>query len=352
MNLSTQRNSSIELLRIICIVMIIVLHSIGFNQCCPGVSGSILGALGNCSVTTFILISGYFGVTNNPKKIFRLRNIASFYILGAIFLKYLMGDGITPNAVFSGIFPAISGKYWFLTSYIVLLILSPYINQLITSLENETFSILVVIILFILYLIPTFLKHDLVHDGGKGILQMIGIYIIGRYISVHHLGEKAKTKWLLLSLACIIFCIVGLNRLQQIAGLSAYFNARGLNYNFDADNSIFILMASFCIFSLFIRKSFSNKTINKIAGSVFAVYIMEWYARPLLLQYVDIPALSSAIQPIAIIGFAIVIFLICAAIDQLRMYATFRLERGFESFEYASFEKAKESFNRILKHCP
>ena len=105
-----KRNSSIELLRLLCILMIIVLHSIGFNHSCTGAFGAVLGVIGNCSVTTFVLISGYYGIKRDFRKIFRLRNVASFYILGAVVIELLMGRSNSFGNVFSGVSPVVSEK--------------------------------------------------------------------------------------------------------------------------------------------------------------------------------------------------------------------------------------------------
>lgn len=61
-HMAATRNSSIELLRIICIGIIIMMHAITHNNCCDGLWGDVLTAVGDCGVTTFVLISGYFGI--------------------------------------------------------------------------------------------------------------------------------------------------------------------------------------------------------------------------------------------------------------------------------------------------
>lgn len=342
------RNSSIELLRILCVLMIIVLHSIGINNSCAGVFGSVLGVIGNCSVTTFVLISGYYGIRRNFRKIFRLRNVASFYVLAAIVIELLMGRANSFGVIFSGVFPIISGKYWFLSAYVVLILLAPYINQLILRLNHYQFTTLIFVLVFVFYFIPTFFKHSIVPDGGKGVANMISVYFIGRYLAIMGLHKETKSLTLILTFIATVACIVGLNWIQQMLGLTDYFNARHLVSHFDADSSLFILVASICVLLLFHRRTFYNKLINRIAVSVFSVYVLEWYVRPFLFQYIDISNMKRFFQPMCTICFALGVFLVCLGIDQLRLLTTRWLERRFENFECFLFDKAKTFLKRRI----
>lgn len=350
--MAKKRDTNIELLRILCIIMIILLHAIGFNHCCIGISGTILGCIGNCGVTIFILISGYYGIRFNPQKLFHLRNIASLYLLIALLFELYTHRPVSGNNIFSVFFPIISGKYWFLTCYSLLVILSPYINHLLNVLSHNTLKTLTFTLILLFFGIPTFFKHDFLFADGKNIICMISVYIFGRYIAQAQISERCRTAPLLITFFVAISTIVLLGYLHQITGFTQSLSANHLVYHLAADNSILILIASASLFLLFSRIHFHNKVINQIAQSVFAVYIMEWFARPFLLQYINISSLNPFIRPLATIGFAIVIFTLCATIDQFRMLITSNIERRFESFECALFEKAKNKTKLILQRCP
>ena len=345
--MSQTRNSSIELLRMLCITMIIVLHAVEHNHCCDGVSGALLSAIGNCGVTIFVLITGYYGLSFNPHKLFHLRNIASFYLLCALLLELYMGSPVSGNNIFSVIFPVISGKYWFLTSYVLLIIFSPYINRLLETLSNNRFKILVIVLILVFYIIPSFLKHYIGGDG-KNIIYMASVYIMGRYIARVKFAENVKkTSLSTIFIACITVIVV-LDYLKKNIGISDYLLASHLIHKLDGDNSIFILIASTSLFLLFSRLTFHNVVINQIAKSVFAIYILEWLARPFLLQYLNLTLLNIYLQPIATIGFSIGVYLLCGGIDQLRLLTTSRIADWFESVEIRLFEKAKGVVCKLL----
>lgn len=78
-----KRQTNIELLRIICILMIVSMHICGEIFSTQNVlnKGIILAvnSIGNAGVTLFILISGYFGISFNVRKLFNLLVVTCFY---------------------------------------------------------------------------------------------------------------------------------------------------------------------------------------------------------------------------------------------------------------------------------
>lgn len=100
-----QRNSSIELLRIMCMIFIVGLHVIGFGVNVPYSTGSPLGgadymwckALGtifSTAVDTFVLISGYFAIRLKPRKIAKIWMMVLSYSYSVFIIKYLRGGGM------------------------------------------------------------------------------------------------------------------------------------------------------------------------------------------------------------------------------------------------------------------
>lgn len=77
-----QRNSTIELLRVLCILMIVFMHLVGiWWDFCDNLFDKefiiFVNSLCNCAVTIFMLISGYYGIRFNLKKNNPIRNDGS-----------------------------------------------------------------------------------------------------------------------------------------------------------------------------------------------------------------------------------------------------------------------------------
>lgn len=82
----TERHNGIELLRIISIIGIICMHTFGaIYTVAEGhalIFGVFINSLFNIGVTCFALISGYFGIRRDFKKIINLELMVLFYSIG------------------------------------------------------------------------------------------------------------------------------------------------------------------------------------------------------------------------------------------------------------------------------
>lgn len=84
-----QRNSSFELIRILCIFFVVFWHSIGpyTNDLSTGnlVGSSFVNTLTNNTNLLFMMVSGYFGIRFNLEKLIKLDIAIIFYDLLHLF---------------------------------------------------------------------------------------------------------------------------------------------------------------------------------------------------------------------------------------------------------------------------
>ena len=57
--------------------------------------------------------------------------------------------------------PATSNTWWFCTSYLIVLLLSPFLNKICDSISQRQFQYLLAVLLAVYSLSPTFLMHSL-----------------------------------------------------------------------------------------------------------------------------------------------------------------------------------------------
>lgn len=103
--------------------------------------------------------------------------------------------------------PFSHSAYWFITDYILLMILSPFLNRLIKSLTKEKFVGLLILVLVIWSIIPTFIgiKSFDIND----LVWFVVLYIIGTFIRLHIDIPKLKIKKTVIGIICVInysFC--------------------------------------------------------------------------------------------------------------------------------------------------
>ena len=151
-----QRNSSIEMLRILAMMGIVLLH---YNDGRAFVYAQdnetsvlflfYLESISICSVNLFILISGFFLSGTNKRDLIKPLELlaqVSIFSVGFYVVRVLMGhDSFTVTSLFTAFVP----NSYFVIFYVILYVISPYINRLLQSMnqkQNRRFLIIITII--------------------------------------------------------------------------------------------------------------------------------------------------------------------------------------------------------------
>lgn len=148
-----------------------------------------------------------------------------------------------------------------MTSYMLLLIFSKYINILPEKLDRRSFRNFVFLLFIVFSAAPTFLKAHVMGDGGKGFANILLAYYVGRYIRFYKPNKPVK-QYIIYGGFSLAICIV-LNHLLSIlkGGVALY-------APFARDCSVFILVASICIFSVFQQLNINSVIVNRLSRCV------------------------------------------------------------------------------------
>ena len=193
---SNLRDSNIELLRIILMTMILLSHLITHGKydfpddtISLSIQDSAILSLTRYHVNTFILISGFFGITLKFRKIFSFIILIYFWtIVGAIMDLIIWGNESITNIVAALINPFMSG--WFIIQYFALMLYAPLLNKGLSELSTRKFTyLLMVYLLFVYGVFPSILSASSPHT-----FQFIAMYLIGRYINRNQ-DYIYKVKW-------------------------------------------------------------------------------------------------------------------------------------------------------------
>lgn len=149
-----KRCSNIEALRIISMLMILMLHLLNYGRLLE--KSNVLTAKEFCiwflealcfvAVNCYVIIGGYFLVDSNfkIKRILKIWSETLFYsILIYSIFYFTIYQEKTVKETLINFFPVFLRNYWFVTVYIVLLILSPFLNKLINSLSQKQYTYLI-----------------------------------------------------------------------------------------------------------------------------------------------------------------------------------------------------------------
>ncbi|MBP3300558.1 MAG: acyltransferase [Clostridia bacterium] len=313
------RDSNIELLRVLASIGVILLHYNGvvaFNHVIPGTVNEYIlqgaEALFISAVNLFLLISGYFSCTSNRRKAVKVFELflqvsvlaTAWYLISSLALYN------TPVTAL-GIVKALIPNSYFVTIYLAVYILSPYINRAVEKLNREKFRALLVICFILFSLLPTVL--DLLaeyghffpglypvsmgaSDYGYTFVQFAFMYLIGAYLRRFG-SETSGKRWVWLGVFLLSFAAVFFWQFLTPRVARSYCNPL-----------VILLVVS--VFSLFRTVSIRSRVINLLAKGAFTCFLVH----ALFLDYIGIPRFVNG-DPLLLLGHMLLsslgIFLIC-----------------------------------------
>lgn len=263
-------------------------------------------------VNCFVLISSYFLINAQFKaqRIVRITVETLFYtvVLTVIcFFLFNKNGEITVYDVIKSFYILGPTKYnyWFISKFIALLALQPFLSKLAMSFTKKQYQLfLCVLILINTELIGGFPFGEL-YGGGFTLMWFICLFFTGGYLRLH-LESHSMKFWLFLT---IFFTLVkAMIRYMELT------NIISLNYN-----SIITYGLAISVFMLFksIRISKINSLVKFLSPNILGVYLIHEHGLKSLYRNELMYHLSD--NKIAyLIMWSIIIFFICICIDKLR----------------------------------
>lgn len=356
----SKRNVGLDCLKIIAMLMIVFIHVIGkgmFRYEANNVEfykiALFIRIFCIVAVNCYVLITGYFQIESkfNTKKIINIWGKVLFYSISIYIMLLLLGQvNFNIKDVIKSIFPILTNEYWFVNCYLLLYILSPFINKMINQLDKKEFKKLLIILLVVFSIFPSVLPVSFTMDNtrGYGIIWFIVLYLIGAYIRLY--GNACyKNRNNLLTFFLISIVSYGLVILVQYICNKLHFldmSERIYNYNFFT-----IFLASVFLFLFFkninIKSLKVTNLVSKIVPLTFGVYII--HEQVVLRNYLYLNILhlndfwNKITQFIIIPSTAIVIFLICLVIEKIT-------KNTIQKFICNKLEKIYLAINKRVKN--
>ncbi|MCQ2440645.1 MAG: acyltransferase [Clostridia bacterium] len=354
------RNSNLEILRIISMLLIVAhhfaVHGFKIEETPISVNHYLLHIFesgGKLGVSCFILISGYFMCRSKftLNKLIKIISEVLFYSLVIVLIFYKTFS----SANFVGklflfirtMFPIGNGAYWFMTDFIVLMLISPLLNK---ALHTDRITVKRTILTFFIIwsVMPSLIG---VSYGFNELGWFVVLYFIAGYIREYgsFSNEKPLKNFMLSSLILImaIFAKIVCCRLNNM-GIGFFEN---YGYIFLNLNSPFILISAIELFVGFLKlKPYSSKIINIISSATFGVYlihdnnIVRPYLWERLLRVENL--FNSKLFVIYAVIDILAVYIVCTLIDLIRQ-AT--VEKIYLKVVYKNTESIKNNALRILQ---
>lgn len=268
----TQRDSNVELLRVVAMTMIIALHQVVASNALANLTGGSMnyylthGVESVCisAVNCFVLISGYFMIeaTEAPlKKCMHLLIDVAFWGLLGIGCTFLFWrEPVSVKSVILVAVPYIKGGRWFVRDYIILMLLSPFLNSCLRQLSKRSYQVLLLILLLQFSVWPSFFPNPPIDDYGYSCVHFVQLYAIAGYLRLH-LKKMPKPA----------VCMASYWVSTLLTFISAIFGIRyAYGYNY-----LFAIVAAVSLFLFFRGITLRSIGINKLAASSFDVFVIH-----------------------------------------------------------------------------
>ena len=336
------RNSNMELLRIVSMLMVLSVHYLLFGNV---LSRSTVGgaayyacwtveAIGHISVDCYMLISGYF----LSRKQFTSRRILSFYVqvlfYTLVLAAFCFASGIadlTPANLIQ-IIPVMGGRNWYVTAYFCLLFITPALNQLVHSMEKKKLEALLAaqfILLSVLH--PVFFFTDTLSlEGGHSLLWYCFVYMLGAYYRRYEIRIDKKYYALML-----VILILPLSKFAVDA--SDRMILRRLPEALYAINSFPVLITALLVFDFFVGLRIKSDRANQIiclfgktSFAVFYLHTFTLFGEEIWTVLGCETYIDSSMQLLHMAGCVILIYLVCSAAEliRLRIFSLLRINEA------------------------
>ena len=280
-----ERESGIELLRVICILLIIAHHYVLHGDY-PEISVTtfswqyfflqIVCGGGSMACDVFILITGFYMIGResiSKKKTILLVFEMLFYGLLGVAVLILSGNHFYSKIeLIKAVFPILWGN-WFCVYYIVFSMFIPYLNRGLNALSKEQYKKLVVTIFVIWSIIPTLTGHAWKFGDYDTFVFM---YIVGGYLGKYYVADletarKAKIS-LISCIAIYILSVAGMDFLGIKLNKSVFLEKAVYLRNI---SSVISVMMATSLILIFRNLNFKSKVVNNISGTVLGTYLLH-----------------------------------------------------------------------------
>ena len=274
------RQTSLELLRIISMLMIVASHSVvhgGFEEFPLSVNGALALVLTQGSrigVDIFVILTGYFSV-GKEVSFRKVKNqyfqIWTYSVLITVLMMIMGETRFNVKLAVSAFLPISTSQYWFATCYILLLLISPCLQMCVEKLSKQQYQKMLIVFGVFWSVIPTLLIGV---PGYNNFVWFIYVYMLAAYFRKYESDLINKIR---------IWHGVFLFLMICASAISVYYI--GYTIPFLKNNAIFLfaemnkLPAIMCALLLFFGfrnwNMRPNKKINRIASCTFGVYLLH-----------------------------------------------------------------------------
>lgn len=268
-----ERNSSVEIFRILAMFLVCVVHwngwfvpmpdSFSSDYSAASIGQILIESISAPCVNMFLIISGYYGVKLKARSLVNL-----FLLILSVSLPFYIVNSVWHQTFdvnsFLRCFLVFTHYGCFVQCYVMLLFLSPVIN---VAIERYGKRLLPWVLLFwLIEFMMGFVWVDADRLGvnyGYSLIHFVLMYFMARMLYLFRIEVLQMNK--LLWLCGYVPCVIVISIMYVWFGKS-----RAYSYA-----NPFVIISAFCLFIPFLHHTFYSKGVNWIAKRTFTVYVIQ-----------------------------------------------------------------------------
>lgn len=338
--LPRQRQSNIELLRIISMFLVLLVHADYFSLGNPTINDIhakpldaflriFFESVSIVCVNVFVLISGWFGIRPTFKGLSNFLFQCIFFLSGLYIITLLLGMNELSLKGIAGCFFA-TKLNWFIKAYLLLYILSPVLNAFVETTSRRKFKI-ILIGFFAFTCTYGWIGVAGFMLQGYTTLFFIGLYLLARYIRIYtpRLYSYSPLTYFFAYACSVIFVT-----------LVEFLMPTLFNYKIPFDLFSYIspttIWGSLCLLLCFTKINIQNKVINWCAISCFAVFLIHvspstlWHFKDFFIWlHNNVATISFWAITFIVLSF---IFITAILVDKIRIFVWSKIANKFDTY--------------------
>lgn len=331
-----KRQINFELLRILCMYMIVVGHCLFHGRVTAKLGygtvnyflSYLIQSFSVVHVNCFVMIGGYFAVDREfrSQRILKLWRQVAFYSIG-IFAVIAVFGTVGSVDVIHAFLPISSDTYWFASVYMGMTLLMPFVSMLAMRLTKKQYQCLLLLLALFFSFNPMIFRINTYGTyTGRELGWFLFLTLLAGYVKLHTRPDKRYFLRGFLGYAAASLAVLG------SVYLSVELHRENIGYflNYNSPLALLATLSLFlCVKNMPLGESKLDPLILKAAGVAFGVYLIHDNYLIRYLVWDTFRASKVALTHWAVIyacAAGAVVYIICGAAELVRqkIFAFFR----------------------------
>ena len=333
------RKSNIELLRIVAMLLVLTVHAGFYSLGVPTPAEAVATPLNVVTrlffqsfsviaVLVFVLISGWFGIRPKVKSVVNFLFQCFFYSIIIFGVMLCLGRAHLDWKSIQNVLLFVN-SFWFIKAYLCLMIFAPALNAFVEAATEKQLRI-VLVAFFVFQSIYGWLTTGAAwFERGYSVISFFGLYLLARYVRLYPCRPfTLPRKYDML----IYWAIVLLTTAAAFVMLRLGCSESTIDVVYRLTSPIIIAEALYLLL-YFSKLDFQNKFVNWVAGSCFAVFLIQqnpYFGRPVYAH--TIKHIYSTFNGPAVVvftaAFILLVFVMAILTDQVRKWIWEKISRN------------------------